>query len=96
MPHPHKHEEWLAQRKAKQAAQESKTPDGAAKRKLSKDKPGSSKRGAAAGKLKLSKSFKTALVSKVQLSDAKIQDVIDCAMNAADDGNQNDDEDVSK
>eukprot|EP00957_Ditylum_brightwellii_P133264 10161915-Ditylum_brightwellii.AAC.1 len=95
MSHPHNHEEWLAQRKAKQANQDNKTSDGAAKRKLSEDKPGSSKQ-TAAGKLKLSKSLNTALVSKVQLSDAKIQDDIDCAMNAADDNKQNDDEDASK
>eukprot|EP00957_Ditylum_brightwellii_P113790 8675651-Ditylum_brightwellii.AAC.1 len=64
MPHPHNHEEWLTQRKAKQTSQENKTPDGTTKRKFSEDKPGSSKQAAEAGKMKLSKSFKTALVSK--------------------------------
>ena len=48
----------------------------------------------AEGKLKLSKSFKTALVSKLQISDAKVQDVIDCAMNAANE-DENADEDTS-
>eukprot|EP00957_Ditylum_brightwellii_P029555 2233026-Ditylum_brightwellii.AAC.1 len=62
MPHPHNHEEWLAQRKAKQATQDNKTPDGAAKRKFTEDKPGFSKQAAAAGKSKLSK------VSKPHLS----------------------------
>ena len=93
MPHPHNHDDWAAQKKAKQDARGSKTPDASSKRKATEDKAGSSKRAAAASKLKLSSTLKSALVSKLQLSDAEANDVIACAMETSSDNEEADDND---
>ena len=84
MPHPHNHDEWAAARKAKQAACEAKISEGTpSKRKATEDDKSSAKRAMAKSNLKISKSFQSALVSKLQISDAEIQDVINCAMENA-------------
>ena len=93
MPHPHNHDEWAAAKKAKQAAREAKNSDGAPKRKATEDEKGSAKRAVAKSNLKLSKSFQSALVSKLQISDAEIQDVINCAMENASESKDEDDND---
>ena len=78
MPAPHNHKDWLEKRKArskeKQDGKDNKRKSGAH---ASNDSAGKRKQGD--GKLALSKSFKSALVSKVQLSDAEVQDIVDGA-----------------
>jgi hypothetical protein len=96
MPHPHNHDEWAAARKAKQAAREAKNSDGAPKRKATEDDKASAKRAMAKSNLKISKSFQSALVSKLQILDAKIQDVINCAMENASQSIDDDEEEASK
>ena len=97
MPNPHDHDAWAASKKAKQAERESKTANGATKRKAkTSDKDASAKRAAADTKLALSKTFKTALISKLQLSDAEVNDVIASAMKASNDDAEVDDDTSSK
>ena len=98
MPAPHKHDEWLANKKAKQAERESKISAGGTNKRKSKsfDSDVSVKRAATDGKLALSKTFKSALVSKLQLSDAEVNDVIATAMKASDEEENIDDDGSSK
>ena len=85
MPSPHNHDDWLKDRKSKQAARDARNKDSSANKRKSSEsdfKGDSGKRASSKGKLSLAKSFKSALVSKVQLSDAEVQDIIDSAMDA--------------
>ena len=75
----------MKDRKSKQAARDARNKDSSANKRKSSGsdfKGDSGKRASSKGKLSLAKSFKSALVSKVQLSDAEVQDIIDSAMDA--------------
>jgi hypothetical protein len=91
MPSPHDHDAWAANRKEKIAQRDKLRAERQGEKKDAGAGAGK-KRAATNGKLKLAKSFKTALVSKVQLSDAEVKDIVDDAMANA----KNDSDDESK
>ena len=82
MPEDHDHEAWQFAKKAKSAAYLAK------KRAAVADPTTASasdkKKVAINGKLALAKSFKSALTTKMQCSDAEVRDIIDTAMKACD------------
>ena len=82
MPEDHDHDAWALAKKARSAAYIAKkrassadptTATASAKKKVTVN-----------GKLALSKSFKTALATKMQCSDAEVKDIVDSAMKACD------------
>ena len=91
MPAPHDHAAWVKNKAEKQAAwKEKQKSQRAAKRKGKPDDASkSNKKSSSSGggeKLTLSKSFRAALTTKVQLSDAEIQDLVAYAKANTDSG----------
>ncbi len=97
MPAPHNHHKWFQKPKEKTANWKAKQKDRRKKCKSPESTPAAdSNKGKPRpeGKLTFAKSFKSALVTKVQLSDAEIDDTIGGAMK--DSENIDDSEDASK
>ena len=77
MPAPHNHAAWQVDKDAKLARwKESKGKGGAAKRKAPTEKTAATKKGT----LRLKNTFKSALTTKMFVSDAEVEDFVDTLM----------------
>ena len=76
MPHPHDHEEWKAAKARKTAARDKFRAE-----KQDEKRTSGTKRKPTEKTMKLSKSFHTALTSRVQLSDAEAKDIVESVLN---------------
>ena len=96
MPAPHNHDEWAKAREAKNAARKNNQSGQSGKRKTPAESTSSNPAKKSSGKLALAKSFKSALVSHVQLSDAEIENISAEAMKNCDQFSDNSDSEQGK